>query len=121
MPSKQSYIDANSLSPKELAGLLEKISNNEIEYKKYLAYRTKKLSKAFKTVALRSYTHPNAICRLGYYYNSMKKWDALPLGEKYQSPQWSLKTLKKSYCDTQCMDISEELAALKLYDYIQSS
>ena len=72
MPSKQSFIDANHLSPEELADLLRQVSSDENEYQKYLAFRTKKLSKSFKTVALRSYTHPNAVCRLGYYYES--KW-----------------------------------------------
>ena len=82
MPSKQSYIDANNLSPKELAELLENLANNEAEYQKYLMYRSEKLSKGFKAVALRSFTHPNAVCRLGYYYNAKRRWDSLSLYEE---------------------------------------
>ena len=81
MPSEQLYIDANNLSPKELAVVLNDLAKNETEHDMHLEYRSQNLSKAFEAVALRSYTHPNALCRLGYYYNSKKRLNSLPLGE----------------------------------------
>lgn len=60
------------MSPMELGSYLQFLNENEYEYNKYMDYRgsDKKLLKAFRFMTLRSYTHPNVICRLGDYLHS---------------------------------------------------
>ena len=67
MPSNDSYIDANDMSPKQLADLLKRLSSNEEEYDRYFAFKNKPLPKSFEDIALMSYTHPNILCRLCNY------------------------------------------------------
>jgi hypothetical protein len=84
MPSKQSFINANTMTPKELATKLLVLEDKEEEYNKFLEYRKRKsLSNAFRSVALRSYTHPNVICRLGAHLHMKRKWEALPIGKTF--------------------------------------
>ena len=67
MPSNSSFIDANDMSPKELATLLKRLSNDEQAYNKYMAFKQEPLPKSFEDIALMSYTHPNILCRLCDY------------------------------------------------------
>eukprot|EP00597_Dinobryon_sp_UTEXLB2267_P001877 CAMPEP_0170069610 /NCGR_PEP_ID=MMETSP0019_2-20121128/8219_1 /TAXON_ID=98059 /ORGANISM="Dinobryon sp., Strain UTEXLB2267" /LENGTH=273 /DNA_ID=CAMNT_0010277695 /DNA_START=275 /DNA_END=1096 /DNA_ORIENTATION=+ len=67
MPSNSSYIDANNMTPKDLAKKLQFLANNEMEYNKYFTFKTQPLSEEFKQIALMSYTHPNVLCRLCEY------------------------------------------------------
>lgn len=74
MPSNDSYIDANQLTPKQLADKIYFLANNELEYNKYFSFKqATKLSKEFENIALMSYVHPNALCRLCNYYYDKKK------------------------------------------------
>eukprot|EP01036_Dinobryon_divergens_P022220 gene22220-30461_t len=70
MPANDSYIDANSLSPRQLATKLTELSQSEIEYAKFFAFKDRPLSESFKDIALMSYTHPNVLCRLCDYVSS---------------------------------------------------
>ena len=70
MPANDSYIDANSLSPLQLATKLTALSQSETEYAKFFASKDRPLSKSFKDIALMSYTHPNVLCRLCDYVSS---------------------------------------------------
>jgi hypothetical protein len=64
MPANSSYINANDLSPKDLAQLLLSVGREENSYNAYLAFKKEPLSQAFQDMALMSYTHPNVLCRL---------------------------------------------------------
>ena len=72
MPSNDSFINANYIAPKELAKLLTSLSSNEKEYNKFMRFKNHPIPKHFKDIALMSYTHPNAACRLCAYAESMK-------------------------------------------------
>jgi len=72
MPSNDSFINANYIAPKELAKLLTSLSSNEKEYNKFMRFKNYPIPKHFKDIALMSYTHPNAACRLCAYAESMK-------------------------------------------------
>jgi hypothetical protein len=52
------------MSPQELATLLTKLSEDETLYNNYMNYKKRPIPKKFNDVALKSYTHPNVICRL---------------------------------------------------------
>jgi len=67
MPSNSSYIDANNMTPKDLAKKIQFLAGNEVEYNKYFAFKAQPLSENFKQIALMSYTHPNVLCRLCEY------------------------------------------------------
>lgn len=67
MPANDSFIDANALSPRQLATKLTELSKDEKEYAKFFAFKDRPLSQSFKDVALMSYTHPNVLCRLCDY------------------------------------------------------
>ena len=64
MPSNDSFINANNLTPQQLADKLNRLSSNEEEYNKYFAFKKQPLSKEFEDMALMSYVHPNVLCRL---------------------------------------------------------
>ncbi len=67
MPGNNSFIDANGLTPRQLADKLLALSKNEVEYEKYFSFKTEndgKLSAEFERIALMSYSHPNVMCRL---------------------------------------------------------
>jgi hypothetical protein len=67
MPSRDSFIDANNVSAADLAALLARLSSNEAEYSRYMAFKNHPLSPQFQQIALMSYTHPNVLCRLCAY------------------------------------------------------
>jgi hypothetical protein len=67
MPSNDSFIDANKLSPKELADKLNGLAGDEKAYNKYFEFKEKALPQHFEEVALMSYTHPNVLCRMCHY------------------------------------------------------
>jgi len=67
MPSNSSFIDANILSPVQLAELLKRLAADETEYNHYLAFKKDPLPAAFEDIALLSYVHPNVLCRLCDY------------------------------------------------------
>lgn len=64
MPSNDSFINANEMFPAQLAVLLHELENDEKRYSRYLAFKRAPLSERFQEMALRSYTHPNVLCRL---------------------------------------------------------
>lgn len=64
VPDNSSFIDANGMSPKALAALMKSIGSNEEQYNKFFEYKKRPLTPEFENVALRSYTHPNVLCRL---------------------------------------------------------
>ena len=72
MPSNDSFINANDMNPKELASLLTMLSSNEKEYNKYMNFKKRPIPKNFEEVALMSFSHPNAACRLCAYAEHMK-------------------------------------------------
>jgi hypothetical protein len=86
MPAPSAFINANKLTSEVLGQILiQEVSGGSKSFEKHFQYREKKtISKSFKALALRGYNHPNAICRLGYYYNSKRRWDNLPVGAKYE-------------------------------------
>jgi hypothetical protein len=67
MPSLDSYIDASNLPPIELATLLKRTAGNKNEYNSYFNYKQKPLSEEFRDIMLKSYTHPNILCRICDY------------------------------------------------------
>ena len=64
MPHNHSYIDANSLSPRQLADHLLALSTNEAAYEAHFAFKAQPLSADFERMTLTSYVHPNVLCRL---------------------------------------------------------
>ena len=46
MPSNDSYIDANDMTPKELADPFRRLSSDEKEYNRYLAFKDRPLPRA---------------------------------------------------------------------------
>lgn len=67
MPSNDSFIDANDMTPEELADMLKRLSTNENQYNKYLEFKSRPMSSSFVEIAHDSYTHPNVLCRLCDY------------------------------------------------------
>ena len=67
MPSNDSFIDANDMSPDELVSLLTKLSNDETEYNKYFEFKKRPLTDSFKRIGRMSFTHPNVLCRYCEY------------------------------------------------------
>lgn len=72
MPSNDSFINANDMTPKELASLLTSLSSNEEEYNKYMRFKNDPIPKRFEEIALMSYTHPNVACRICAYAHNMR-------------------------------------------------
>jgi hypothetical protein len=68
MPSNDSFINANQLTPQELSAKIKYLLNNEKEYSNYFEFKKREMSKNFEKMALMSYTHPNVVCRLCDYY-----------------------------------------------------
>ncbi len=74
MPSNSSFINANDLSPKQLANKLIELSKNAKEYNSYFNYKQVPLTKEFQDITSYSYSHPNILCRLcDYYLDNFKK------------------------------------------------
>jgi hypothetical protein len=67
MPSRDSFINANQMTAKQIADLLLSLSTDEKAYNKYFQYRTKPLSSEFFEITQRSYCHPMVLCRLCDY------------------------------------------------------
>ena len=67
MPGKDSFIDANSLSPKELADLLQSYISNEQKYQSFFAFKQRPISQEFIEMTQRSYVHPNVVRRICDY------------------------------------------------------
>ena len=72
MPSNDSFINANDMTPKELASLLTLLSSNEEEYNKFMRFKNDSISKRFEDITSKSYTHPNAACRICDYAYEMR-------------------------------------------------
>ena len=64
MPGNDSFINANDMSPAQLAELLLRLKDDEDAYGHYMTFKNRPLPASFNEVALRSYTHPNVLCRL---------------------------------------------------------
>jgi hypothetical protein len=65
---ENSFINANSMSPSELAKLIKELAADESKYNRYFEFKSKPMPEHFERVASMSYTHPNALCRLCDYY-----------------------------------------------------
>jgi hypothetical protein len=76
MPANDSFIDANTLSPKALATMLLSIGQDKQRYESYFAYKQRPLAPHFQTVVDRSYVHPNVLrrmCDFAQQASSMRK------------------------------------------------
>lgn len=73
MPSSDSFINANNLSPIQLANKLMYLSQSESDYHKFFHFKNRtgesNILRSFSRMALKSYTHPNVLCRIGTYVN----------------------------------------------------
>ena len=67
MPSPDSYVDANAMSPPELAALLKQLASDESSYQRFFAFKDRPLRPGFTSMAEDSYCHPNVLCRLCEY------------------------------------------------------
>jgi hypothetical protein len=65
---ENSFINANSMTPAELARLINELASDEDKYNKYFEFKSKPMPDHFINIASMSYTHPNALCRLCDYY-----------------------------------------------------
>ena len=63
------YINANDLSPLQVANLIKYYSlpEHENKYNQFFEFKKRPLDINFEKVALMSYTHPNVLCRLCEY------------------------------------------------------
>ena len=68
-----SYINANNMSPAELAKLVNSLAADEVAYNKYFEFKKKPIPPHFVEMASMSYSHPNALCRLCDYYRENSK------------------------------------------------
>jgi hypothetical protein len=73
MPSEDSFIDANNLSPKELADLMKKISSNEQQYNSYFSFKQRPITSSFYEIGNMSYVHPNVVKRICDFSFDYKK------------------------------------------------
>jgi hypothetical protein len=55
MPSNSSFIDANGLTPQQLAALLQRLAANRTEYDQYFLFKRQPLPRDFVQMALNSY------------------------------------------------------------------
>jgi hypothetical protein len=55
MPSNSSFIDANALTPQQLAALLQRLAANRAEYDQYFLFKRQPLPPDFVQMALNSY------------------------------------------------------------------
>jgi hypothetical protein len=67
MPAKDAYINANELTPKQLADLLKSIGQDEKKYQQYLSFKQHPISPHFQEIVDMSYVHPNVVVRLCDY------------------------------------------------------
>lgn len=73
MPSNDSYINANALEPQKLAELIKSLSKDKDAYAKFFAFKSRPIAPSFADVALKSYIHPNVLCRFCSYGQIAKK------------------------------------------------
>lgn len=79
MPANDSFIDANNMSPKELATLLKRLGSNEKEYEKYFLFKQRPITESFQSIVDMSYVHPNVLCRVcSYAHSSQSSLGQLP-------------------------------------------
>lgn len=64
MPSDDSFIDANELTPIQLATMLKKIAKSQVKYDAYFEFKNHPLSGQFQSIAAMSYVHPNVLSRI---------------------------------------------------------
>lgn len=64
MPASDSFIDANDLTPLELAEKLKAIDSDRKLYDSYFAFKKRSLSPEFQSIGEMSYVHPNLMARL---------------------------------------------------------
>jgi hypothetical protein len=64
MPDSTSFLNANTLNPRQLADKLLALSADERAYNAYFEFKQRPLREAFQEMALMSYVHPNVLCRL---------------------------------------------------------
>lgn len=64
MPADDSFIDANALSPKQLADLLKSLATDSKAYAAYMAFKQRPLSASFLQISNMSYVHPNVVSRI---------------------------------------------------------
>ena len=72
MPGGDSFINANGMTPKQLAEHLTLINLNTTMYNSYLAYKNRPVPENFDRIALNSFSHPNVLCRLCEWANSKR-------------------------------------------------
>lgn len=73
MPSNDSFIDANQLSPKQLADKLLAIGKDEKLFNSYFDFKQKPLAQSFRAIGEMSYTHPNVVRRICDYAFQVKQ------------------------------------------------
>lgn len=79
MPANDSFIDANNMSPKELATLLKRLGSNEKEYEKYFLFKQRPITESFQSIVDMSYVHPNVLRRVcSYAHSSQSSLGQLP-------------------------------------------
>ena len=71
MPSNDSFVNANGMSPRILADLLLNLGKDEQSYNKHFSFKQKPFSKEFEEMTLKSYVHPNVLCRICSYAMSI--------------------------------------------------
>lgn len=64
MPGNDSFIDANNLSARQLADLLQMYISNEQKYESFLAFKTRPIPSSFVSMTEMSYVHPNVVRRI---------------------------------------------------------
>jgi len=67
MPSNDSFIDANELTPIQLATMLKDIAKSQTKYDAYFEFKKRPLSEQFQSIAAMSYVHPNVLSRICDY------------------------------------------------------
>lgn len=70
MPGNHSFINANELDARSLAEKLLYLSTHELEYNSFFSFKNERVPAEFEAMALKSYTHPNVLCRLCDYFTS---------------------------------------------------
>ena len=74
MPCNSSFINANGMTPKQLATLLNTLAKDERKYSAFLDFKAHPLPARFVEMAWQSYVHPNVLCRIcDYHFNHLKK------------------------------------------------
>eukprot|EP01039_Chlorochromonas_danica_P009570 gene9570-10577_t len=72
MPSDESFINANSLTPLQLATLLKEIAGNQDRYMQYMEFKKHSLPQSFLSITNMSYVHPNVAIRICEKVNKLR-------------------------------------------------